>query len=309
MLKSSVFFALATLFTFSVFARTPTLPYELLIQDPENHLGADRAGVIANIDAAMDDWGKWIQSKGTIRIFINVTNDTAATEGRFGGRATTNRYDGEWNGYKVHEDAAIYTMRTGKRIKNSDSEIIVNVNPTYMRKAYWIDPKPLERTTPVPAGKIDLVTVFAHEIGHGFGMNGFLNRTDGSVNAQLSLSPFDKFIIQSSMRGENNVYFTGPLTKKANGNKDLPIFFVLTDAQETVEHNGETILCNKTRSQNFYHYGHFETSSPVDDNVFYGLMAGSWIPKNKKEGQRTFVSALDAAILGDLGIPLLKSAP
>lgn len=309
MLKLPFSIILLSLFSLSAFARTSTLPYELILNDSENHLGTDRDGVIANIDAAMDDWGKWIKSKGTIRIYVEVTNDTASSAGRFGGRATTNRHEGSWNEYKLFEDAAIYTMRTGKYVKNSTSEITIYLNPTYMRSAYWIDPKPLERTTPVPLGKVDLVTVFAHEIGHGFGINGFLSRTNGEAKASMALSPYDKFIVETSKLGENNIFFSGPLTRKANGDKDLPVFFVIGDSQESVEHNGQTFLCNKTESQNLYHYGHFETSSPVDDKVFFGLMAGSWHSQDKKQGQRTFVGAIEAAILGDLGIPLLKSNP
>lgn len=304
-----VLITILCVFSFSAYSRTSTLPYELVINDPADLLGTDRDGVISNIDAAMDDWGKWITSKGTIRIHVEVTNDTSASSGRFGGTSTTNRFDTDWNGYKLFEDASIYKMRTGKEVKNSRSEITVYVNPTFMRQAYWIDPKPQERTTPVPLGKVDLVTVFAHEIGHGFGINGFLKVSDGSVRPSMALTPYDKFILDTSMLGENNVYFKGPLTRKANGDKDLPIFFVTADGQEVVEHNGHAYICNKTSSQNLFHYGHFETSSPSDDKVFFGLMSGSWLSKDKNQGQRTFVSAIDAAILGDLGIPLLNSKP
>lgn len=309
MIKTSILFPLMTLVAFGAFARTSTLPYELIIHDPENHLGSDREGVIANIDAAMDDWGKWIKSKGTIRIRVEVTNDTAASSGRFGGTSSTNRFVEEWKEFKAFEDSSIYKMRTGKEVKNSSSEVTLYLNPTYMREAYWIDPKPELRTTPVPQGKVDLVTVFAHELGHGFGINGFLKNSDGAPRESMALSPFDKFIVETSMLGENNVHFKGPLTKKANDGKDLPIFFVTSDRNETVVHKAETYMCGKTMSQNLYHYGHFDTSSATTDKVFFGLMAGAWIVRDKKHGQRTFVSRLDAAILGDLGIPLLKSAP
>lgn len=304
-----ILFVILALLSAGAFARTATLPYDLVINDPANLLGKDREGVIANLDAAMDDWGKWITSKGTVRIHVEVTNDTSASAGRFGGTSTTSRFEGKWNEYKLFEDASIYKMRTGKEVKNSTSEITVYINPTFMRQAYWIDPKPETRTTPVPVGKVDLVTVLAHEIGHGFGINGYLNIKDGSVRASGAITMYDKFILETAALGENNVYFNGPLTKKANGGKDLPVFFVTGDSHEAVLHDNQTHICGKSWTQNFFHYGHFDNSSPTTDKVFFGLMAGSWLPKNKSQGQRTFVGEIDAAILGDLGIPLLNSKP
>ncbi len=301
-MKTLLIFILGITLSLSAFAAP--LPYELNVVDPDNLLGTDRELVLANLDAAMEDWGKWITGKAPLRIEMVVSNDTAT--GRFGGSTTAMKFDKNVDdGFKLFEPSSVYRLRTGKIVPGSTSDVRILVNVDFMKRAYFMDPEPKLRTKPVPVGKVDLVTVFAHELGHGFGINGLINFSTGLPRESKGVSAYDRFILDTSSLGESNVYFNGPLAKQANDGKAVPIFFVTGQPNQNVVHNEKTYFCMRGESQNFAHYGHFDSASPESDITFFGLMAGSWVSKDPKTGIRTFVGALDAAILGDIGVPLL----
>ena len=305
-MKTLFLITLGLFLNLSAFAAA--LPYELTVTDPANLLGSDRELVLQNFDAAMEDWGKWISSKGAIRVEMIVTNSTGS--GRFGGTATTMKFDKKIDStFKLFEPSSIYKMRTGKSVKDSTSDVLVYVNVDFMKRAYWIDPEPKLRTKPVPVGKVDLVTVFAHELGHGFGINALLDFSTGLPRESGGITAYDQFILATAALGENNIFFNGPLAKKANEGKSVPIFFVNGTQHENVVHNGKTYMCLRGESQNLAHYGHFDSANPESDLTFFGLMAGAWVAKDDKAGIRTFVGRLDAAILGDLGVPLVTFQP
>ncbi|MES2529385.1 MAG: hypothetical protein V4598_20015 [Bdellovibrionota bacterium] len=300
-MKTIRFLILGLLLNLSAFAGS--LPYELTVKDPDNLLGAERELVLANLDAAVDDWGKWITGKAPLRIEMRVTNDTAS--GRFGGSTTTLKFDKDVDGYKLFEPSSVYRLRTGKIVPGSTSDVLILVNVDFMKRTYWMDPEPKLRTKPVPVGKVDLVTVFAHELGHGLGMNALLNFSTGLPRESKGVTAYDRFILDTAALGDSNVYFSGPMAKKAYEGKSVPIFFVTGSQQENIVHNEKTYLCMRDESQNLAHYGHFNSASPENDLTFFGLMAGAWVAKDPKFGIRTFVGRLDAAILGDIGVPLL----
>lgn len=275
------------------------LNYKLTISDPGNLLGTSRAGVIANFDAAIKDWGRFINSPYTLNIQMRVTGTTAS--GRFGGSSSTSRFIGTWNGYNIFEDASIAKLKSGVSLSTYD--IYIDVNVPFMNKAYWIDPSPTTRTRAVPVGKTDLVTAFAHELGHAFGMNGWIDRTHGTTPANLGISVYDKFISASSRLGEGQIKFVGSKAKKVYGS-GTPVFFTSYDHVENVNHNGSIYGCMKTTSQNMYHLGYFNNSYPEKDSTFFSLMAGVWVWRSSTQGLRIKVGQMDAAVLYDLGVPM-----
>src|SRR5262249_30820803 len=99
--------------------------------------------------------------------------------------------------------------------------ILLTINPDYFRKENFIDPRPLAQTAPIPDGQIDLVTVLAHELGHGFGIAGWLNRSTGAPPADGGLSLYDNLI---SRANPSAPVFTGAATTHLYGGA-LPIYF------------------------------------------------------------------------------------
>ncbi|MET3119851.1 hypothetical protein AAKU64_004098 [Undibacterium sp. GrIS 1.8] len=276
------------------------LKYELVVDDPANLLGDKRDKVLENFNAAVDDWGNWIESASILRIQINVRTNTDGT-GRFSGRSYSNISHHNQGAIKVSEESAIYKLRTGKSLSATDPDIVVEIRPDMIGREYWIDPNSKTRTDTVPEGMIDLVTVFAHELGHGFGFNGWSDRSSGTWKNLNFVSLYDELIVKRSVDGLPE--FIGKNTSRVYG-RALPIFFVHdTYTQQTV-HRDRTYFCSISESQNITHYGRFNPLADENDLSFFGLMSGAWVNKHKGEGLRIKVGRLDAAILADLGVPV-----
>jgi hypothetical protein len=162
--------------------------YTVSVVDPENALGADRAAVLANFDAALADWGKFIDSRAHLVIRIEVKKNTGGA-GRFSGRSISNIPHHEERGLRVLEEGATYKLRTGRSVRTGEPDLAIEIQPMLLRQSYWIDPHPTLRNDPVPKGKVDLVTVFAHELGHAFGINGWIDlyRKDPREQSRLPI--------------------------------------------------------------------------------------------------------------------------
>ncbi len=271
--------------------------YDVQVTDPSNSLGYDRQLVLENLSAALDDWARYIPNLEKLQIEVNVTPNTRS--GRFSGRAQS-AVPIHWNGMTVLEECTTNKLRTGVDSNGDKPDVLIELQPDFMRKSYWIDPHPERRTTPVPRGKIDLVTVFAHELGHAFGINGRLDRMTGSLPQDQTLSEFDAHIIyptsnQPAFRGQKTNAFYGrdlPLTYFSEAGLDIPF-----------QSNGRNYETRVSKSQNYYHYGRY-TSPGESPLSLFGLMAGGWPYPDPTQGLRIPVGKLDVAILQDLGVPV-----
>jgi hypothetical protein len=135
-------------------------------------------------------------------------------------------------------------------------------------------------------------------------MAGWLNLDSGALPSNNGISQYDNLILATSTLGEGKILFSGAKASSNYGSK-VPVFFTLRDdPSASVIHNNATYLCNRNHSQNLYHYGYFMSSVPEHDSTFFGLMAGVWVNRSQVQGIRIRVGALDAAIMGDLGIPM-----
>ena len=62
------------------------IPYRVTVVDPNSELGSRLQPLLDNLDAAIKDWSRFIQSKGELWLEIDVTETT--TNGRFAGGST-----------------------------------------------------------------------------------------------------------------------------------------------------------------------------------------------------------------------------
>lgn len=281
---------------------TPGLPARLTIYDPRGDLGKDREPVLANLNAAVADWGQWLRSRGTVWISLNVVAKTST--GRFAGGPGFHVYLERRGDYRVYESAAVHKMRTGASTNDTVPDVNIDIDVDFMRRTYWIDPHPETRTTPVPVGKVDLVTVLAHELGHGLGFLGKLDPRTGAVLDGKSITLYDT-LYMSSVASHAPVAVSDDITRVYGG--PLPLtFFETENLQAKVTHGGHTFVAILQPSQNLNHYGRFAADSSGEPNAsFFGLMAGAWLVKPEDEGRgiRIRVGALDAAVLASLGVP------
>jgi hypothetical protein len=275
------------------------LPYTATVNDPQHELDPDTAAVLANLDAAIEDWSHWLTSKGSLAIAINVVDNTAT--GRFSGGPGYQVVLEQRGNYTVYELSSVHKMRTGEAGDATQPDIVVSIQPKYMRDNYWIDPDPKTRSTPVPSGKVDLVTVLAHELGHGLGMEGLVDIQTGKATDGVSITGFDALFLDSP--SITAPVLTGTHVNAVYGGPAPLTYFSQAAPSFSIQHNGMTYLANESPTQSYYHYGRFNAVDDEKDLTFFGLMAGAWINPGPG-GLRIRVNALDAAILGDLGVPL-----
>src|SRR5688572_821635 len=136
---------------------------ELQVEDPKNLLGDRRDLVIQNIHAAFREWANFIRSDSTLIGKLKI--ETTST-GRAAAASTSNIAIDTFLGRKVLEESAVHKIRTGKSVKPGEPDLIIQIDPIYMVKEMWLDPRPTVRRDPVPRDKLDAVTVFSHEFGH-----------------------------------------------------------------------------------------------------------------------------------------------
>lgn len=218
----------------------------------------------ANIREGFNAWATLINSNSEVRALVKITK---TAYGRADCASTSNTTTKTENGIAIVEESTAYKLRTGKAVDPSRPDLIVQVEPHFLAQELWLDPQPQLKTASVPIGKIDAVSVFSHEFGHAIGFQSFRDVVSGEP-APHHMTLFDSFTLKQGAK----VVFTGPNILKTMG--------------KTIE-----ITTNNT-SQNFRHLG---TELPNDD-----LMNGL----SFRRGTRYRVSAIDIAILRDLGLPL-----
>ena len=276
------------------------IPYRVTVVDPNNALGEQKDLILANLDAAILDWSRYVSSRGELWIEIKVTETTST--GRFTGGSTSVKFLKEQNGYRIFEHSGTYKMRTGHAVDPNKPDIQIEIQPEFMRAQYWIDPLPSTRMTPVGAAKVDLVTVFAHELGHGMGIEGWLNTQTGAFPADKIISVYDSYI---AIGADRLPVFTGPITVATNVVPAAVAFFSTPASGIAMNFENKTFLVTQNPQQNIYHLGRFMTTAPDTDLSFFSLMAASWQGKKSfgVNGRRIIVSPLDAAVLEDIGVP------
>ena len=251
--------------------------YKVTLSDPENRLTAAHADMVACLEAALDEWGKYLAGKGTLSVELLVG---ATATNRMSGASTSSLWDGACKSMPactVAQAQAIHRLRTGKSNEEGQPDIRVTVSPDYWTRLLWVDPKPAERTAAVPPDRLDAISVFTHELGHGLGIAGYRSLdTYLPTDAPVILSAFDDLVVASV----GALTFEGPKTKAALG--PIP-------------------LTRNARTENIYHYGDPQTRSAYDAALMNGIVFDY--------ATRYRVGRVDIRILDDLGVALRGPVP
>jgi hypothetical protein len=185
---------------------------------------------------------------------------------RGGGRSYTTVFVGTYDELDVYEQGAIYELRTGNDPNGSAPDIEVFFDVDYLTQFYWLDPLD---GTPLPPNKVDLMDVIAHELGHALALNGWRDYATYNLPDDY-LSTFDAMITVDG---------------------GMP-FFLGEHAQAT--YGGAVPLT----AGNVYHVGNPSPQPGAD--LVADIMNGVVFDFHRYE-----ISALDVAILSDLGIPTI----
>ncbi len=244
-----------------------------------------------NIRAAADLWGAQFASNATIVVHVDPTSYSVCA----GGSGTLGRFL-----YTNPQGAAVYEQGVLSRILTGDNpgedaygyDIVLGFDAAYLDGHYWLDPQPDLRTAAVPPSRGDFISVVMHEMGHGLGLTGFRDAT--------GTAPLPVATVVDEMS-----YFGGNGNPFAPSGAPNPMFF--SGDLAAAAHGSDLALTHKPvgdflYSQNFYHLSACNPAAP--DGLEGTLMNGCELPT----GDRLYITAVDRAVMGDLGFPLAPSA-
>jgi hypothetical protein len=243
-----------------------------------------------NIRAAANLWAAHFNS--TANIVVKVDNHSYAA--RAGGTSSNGRqlYTNA-AGKKVWEPGPLTRVLTGSNPGQTSTgfDIKLGFDTSFVQNNYWFDPQPTLRTAAVPSNKGDFISVVMHELGHGFGMTGY-RAFDTGVVAGADTTLF-----------EDKSYFGGNGTAIAGGVRN-PMYFRGDNAKTVYGSDLHLVNVRSTDPNYSQNYFHLSTCGSSDDGLRGTLMNGCVLPN----GSRLDITALDAALFGDLGYPLITKS-
>jgi Domain of unknown function (DUF4114) len=244
------------------------LTFNTTFDDPLEKYSLFYASIRSHVASAGANWSKYIQGNGNLEVVIKFTASTASIVSGRSLQPVELRTNG---GFSVQEQGAAAEIRTGIDPNGATPDIEFNFNPDNLTNELWFDPDPVTRTASVPINKTDAVSALTHEFGHAIGFNGWKNDTNGSLPAN-----FESTLDEKTSFDGTNFFFNGTQSTALYGSA-VPLTF-----------------------GNITHVGN--NAPRPGSNLSADLMNSSLA-----RGVRTNISALDLAILADVGIPIIAA--
>lgn len=272
---------------------------------------SERAQLTSHFQAAGQRWASrlGISANRSIEIQIEVDN----TRPRFGGASFTASFVGVIQGRNTFEQGAAFELRTGNDPNGVTPDVRILVSEDYMRNELWFDPDPVARTAPVPENRTDAVSVAIHELGHALSYNGWAN---GSGVPPVDFwSTFDRW-----MQPANPTLFAGPMVFQVWGSRpDLTtnnIFHWGNQPTAIGLPARKAARSNAVRWENGVPVPSIICDGPISMDLPRGLNGAKGTPPPGLlselmngvvffRGHHYDISALDLALLSDVGLPPL----
>ncbi len=218
----------------------------------------------STIGSALDLWTRHLAGGAAVEIEVTLTDSIE----RAMAHSITSGYVRDEGPRQVYEQGLAYEIRTGADPTGSAPDLRILLNGDYLRDELWFDPEPALRTTPVKAEKTDAISVFAHELGHALAFNGWCD--DSPAGRRLDYgSTWDL----NTAHDGSFLYFVGARAMSLYGGP-VPV---------TVGNNR-----------------HIGNAAGAGADLAADLMNGLTFDR----GTRYDVSALDLAMLADMGVAL-----
>lgn len=246
---------------------------EVVFDDPAALYGAYYGDIQRNLVAAGDDWLSHFSAPASNTV-LTVSVGFVAINTANGGSVSSSFVRSQ-AGINIFEQGAAAELRTGIDPNGTAADISFNIGINgYLQTELWFDPTPANLNDDVvPANKTDARSVLLHEFGHALGFNGWRNGSTGALPGDYA-STFDAYTALTSTPAGNLVVFTGPAAVALYGGA-VPI-----------------------TAGNYTHLGNNLPLAGVD--LIPDLMNGVVYYR----GSRYTISALDLAILQDVGLPV-----
>ena len=237
-----------------------TIDHSITFVDPTGSGAPFQARIDEHLGAALDAWAQHLTGQASFEIVVNITPDLPTSAGM----SSTSVFVGRAGSTNVFEQGAAYELRTGIDPNGASPDIVLSINPAYLRFGMWFDPDPAARTTPVAPDRVDATSVFIHELGHALAFNGW---GDDDVSRNGAVSTWDRH----SSIVDGMPVFTGP---------------------NAVAHYGAAVPI--TLGYDFHIGNSFGAGVDLQGDVMNGV--------ELLAGQRYDVSALNLAMLQDMGL-------
>lgn len=238
-----------------------------------------------NVRAAGALWGAMIHSDTTLIVQI-VSSPTVPL---WNDAPVIGSNVGTVNGFFLQRGAALdRVLGVANKVQ---VDVVVHVGAAGTDQYYALDSAPETRGGVIPFFKSDVLSIALHEMGHGLGI--FHSRSVAAANygaLQASGTVFDLLSVYSGDGTPtigNALLFTGPLSMLVNGGNPTKIPFVPP--------------VDRTVSQNFSHIG---DCYDADVRMRQALMNGCSPPEGGTWLGRYKVTAVDYAVLSDIGFPM-----
>jgi hypothetical protein len=239
---------------------------EVVFADPSNSYSAWYDGLTRSTVAAGNAWLDHLApglSGATLTVRIGFASLATST----GHSASAGYVGSDAAGHALWQQGAAHELLTGIDVNGSAADIEFTIGiDGYLQQELWFDPAPTLRTAAVPAGQTDAVSVLMHEFGHALGFNGWLEGAGG-----MNLSTYDAQVQLLPAGGSEMLHFTGPLAMRLYGGP-VPL-----------------------TAGAYAHLG--------NAGVGVGLLGDLMNGVSFLRGTRYGISALDLAMLADLGLP------
>lgn len=165
---------------------TAPIVYTVTFKDPGAVHSAYYSKIAATIQAAGAEWGHYLIGPGNLEVEVEFIPNIATADGA----SVTTGFVRKEGVRDVFESGAAYELRTGTDPNGVTPDIHIRIGTAYLTSQLWFDPHPATRTDPIPANRVDAISVFTHELGHALVFNGWMNGTNGQLPPTY-LSPFD----------------------------------------------------------------------------------------------------------------------
>jgi len=252
-----------TILALSINPALATVMYTVTIDDPGNTFAAFHGPIESNVLAAGAQWSQFLVGDATIDLLIGFSQIPTTS-----GNSVTSAFVRNNGTFNVFEQGAAAEVRTGVDPNGAGPDGLITIGTNYLVNDLVFDPRPTMRSDPIPAGRVDALSIFLHEIGHVLAINGFRDDFNGSFPGDFE-STFDE---QTIFDG-SDFFFIGPRATALYG-EPVPLTF-----------------------GNYRHLGN-EPPRPGSD-LIPDLMNG--VVFNRET--RYDISALDLEILCDVGVP------
>jgi hypothetical protein len=259
-------------------ARGAPITFSLTIDDPGSTSVSLYDEITSNVLAAAAALGSHLNPPNPVSIELAFEIDPAHLRVSAG---LQREQVGTFGELRLFQAAPALEVATGIDPNGPAADATFLANPAHIAGELWFDPDPFSRTAAVAPDRVDAVTTMLHELVHLFG---FASTRSGAASGELlpafGANIFDTLIQPSG----SDFFFVGELAQAAYG-APVPVTFAPENAPNV--------------SQNFSHLGNFPPGPGFDlvDDLMNGLFF--------RPGFRYEISALDLAILGDTGVPLV----